>query len=202
MNLSAFSAQRGMGQGHENIPMEAATGALVDSFSCFTLFGWDACCSLVLIRTNSSITEMSSSFKTKGEIFRKIFNFIVKWKKYYLFISIIRAKTKHISGVWAFYCHAYCLSEHLKINPWSTIHIPPITTAVSSRGKAGEWQTTTAGACALHSLGSNKNFIIFHKGVILDLNSKGARMPTGVKFVLAYVWESRITPQIFRIKLF
>lgn len=123
MNLSAFSAQRGMGQGHENIPMEAATGALVDSSSCFTLFGWDACCSLVLIRTNSSITEMSSSFKTKGEIFRKIFNFIVKWKKYYLFISIIRAKTKHISDV----CEHFTVMLIAFQNILKLIHEAPFT---------------------------------------------------------------------------
>lgn len=88
------------------------------------------------------------------------------------------------------------------MNPWSSIHIPPVTTAMSSCGEAGECQTTTAGACALPSLGFNKNFTIFHKAVILDLTSKGAGMPTGAKFALAYVWENRITPQIFRIKLF
>lgn len=182
---------------------KAATEVLRYSSFCFSVLGCDACCPLVLIRTNSSITEMSSSFKTKGEIFRKIFNFTVKGNKCYLFISIIRAKNKtYFRCVRAFCCHAYCLSEYPKINPWNSIHIPPITTAVSSRGKAGEWQTTTAGACALHSLGCNKNFTIFHKGVISDLNSKGVRMPTGAKFALAYVWESRIMPQIFRIKLF
>lgn len=183
-------------------PPEAATVVLRYSSFCFTVLGWDTCCPLVLIRTNSSITEMSSSFKTKGEIFRKIFDFTVKGNKCYLFISIIRAKNKtHFRCMWAFRCHAYCLSEYPKMNPWNSIRIPPITTAVSSRGKA-EWQTTTAGACALHSLGCNKNFTIFHKGVISDLNSKGAGMPTGAKFALAYVWESRIMPQIFRIKLF
>lgn len=83
-----------MGQSNETIPPEAATAVLRYSSFCFTVLGCDTCCPLVLIRTNSSITEMSSSFKTKGEISRKIFDFTVKGNKCYLFISIIRAKNK------------------------------------------------------------------------------------------------------------
>lgn len=81
-----------MDQGNETIPPEAVTEVLRYSSFCFCVLGCDACCPLILIRTNSSITEVSSSFKTKGEIFRKIFNFTVKGNKCYLFISIIRAK--------------------------------------------------------------------------------------------------------------
>ena len=70
-----------MGTGNENIPPEAATEALGDSSSCFTVLEWDAGYPLVLIRTSSSITGIFSSFKIRGNIFRKIFT--VDENKYY-----------------------------------------------------------------------------------------------------------------------
>lgn len=135
-------------------------------------------------------------------VFKKLFNFTEQRSKNYLFISIIRTgdRTKHISDVFEpFIAGDSVFWNILKLSHEAAFLNPPVTIRMGFPGKARRAATAASyGVCSQAVI----RILPFSVKVLFQIPpANELRFQQVWNSLSAYSWGSRITPQIFKIKL-